>query len=56
MLRILILLIALGAGGGAAWIATQQTATTPEPVAEDPAPEPIEMTAVLVAPATCARR
>lgn len=49
MLRILILLIALGAGGGAAWIATQQTATTPEPVAEDPAPEPIEMTAVLVA-------
>ena len=51
MLRVLVLLIALGAGGGAAWIATQQTATapTPQPVAEAPAPPPIEMTAVLVA-------
>lgn len=59
MLRILILLIALGAGGGAAWIATQQTAA-PEPstadgVADEPAPPPIEMTAVLVAAEDIAR-
>jgi pilus assembly protein CpaB len=53
MLRILILLIALGAGGGAAWIATQQT-PAPEPptadaVPQEPAAPPIEMTSVLVA-------
>lgn len=59
MIRILILLVALGAGGGAAWIATQQTASapTPDPVAQDqePAPPSIEMTAVLVASRDVAR-
>lgn len=52
MLRILLLLIALGAGGGAAWIATQQTAperSTADAVPEEPAEPPIEMTSVLVA-------
>ncbi|SEP18758.1 pilus assembly protein CpaB [Salinihabitans flavidus] len=47
MLRPLILLIALAAGGGAAWIAAQRTA--PEPVTEAPTPVATEMTAVLVA-------
>lgn len=48
MLRPILLLIALAAGGGAAWIATQHT--TPEPVVMAAAPAPVtEMTAVLVA-------
>lgn len=48
MLRPLILLIALGAGGGAAWIASQDS--TPQAVAMAPAAPPaITMTAVLVA-------
>jgi len=53
MLRPLILLIALGAGGGAAWIAAQETA--PEPVVVAPAPVATEMTAVLVAARDVAR-
>ncbi|WP_296762309.1 Flp pilus assembly protein CpaB [Sediminimonas sp.] len=49
MLRLIIVLIALSAGGGAAWIAAQQTAPAPEPVADVPTPVAAEMTAVLVA-------
>lgn len=51
MLRIIIVLIALTAGGGAAWLAAQQTAPAPAPtpVAVAPAPALAEMTAVLVA-------
>ncbi|MEI4233538.1 Flp pilus assembly protein CpaB [Roseovarius sp. D22-M7] len=56
MLRLLILIIALGAGGGAAWIATQQTATAPDPAPVAAPPEPaIEMTSVLVAEMDLAR-
>ena len=55
MLRIFILLIALGAAGGAAWLATQQTGSEPEPVAVEPPPAAIEMTAVLVASQDVAR-
>lgn len=47
MLRPLILIIALGAGGGAAWIAGQKT--EPEPVVVTQTPVIQEMTAVLVA-------
>lgn len=47
MLRPLILLITMGAGGGAAWIASQETA--PVPTAEAPIPQAVEMTGVLVA-------
>ncbi|WP_104017265.1 Flp pilus assembly protein CpaB [Roseovarius nitratireducens] len=49
MLRLILVLIALAAGGGAAWIAAQQIA--PESVAATEAPTPVatEMTAVLVA-------
>ena len=47
MLRPLMLLIALGAGGGAAWIASQTTA--PEPVEVVAVAPEVEMTAVLVA-------
>lgn len=49
MLRLIIVFVALTAGGGAAWIAAQQTAPAPEPVTEAPAPPATEMTAVLVA-------
>lgn len=51
MLRIIIVLVALTAGGGAAWLAAQQSATAPAPtpVAVAPASAPTEMTAVLVA-------
>jgi pilus assembly protein CpaB len=47
MLRALILLIALGAGGGALWIAAQDA--EPDAVVVAPTPPPIAMTAVLVA-------
>lgn len=53
MLRPLIVLIALAAGGGAAWIATQEP--EPEPVVVAPAPASVEMTAVLVAAQDVAR-
>ncbi|GGD28494.1 Flp pilus assembly protein CpaB [Sinisalibacter lacisalsi] len=53
MLRPLILLIALGAGGAAAWVAAQET--TPEPVAGEQAPATVNMTAVLVAAQDLAR-
>lgn len=49
MLRILIVLIALTAGGGAAWLAAQQTDPAPVAVAVAPPPPATEMTAVLVA-------
>lgn len=51
MLRIIIILVALTAGGGAAWLVTQQTAPapTPAPVVTAPPPAVTEMTAVLVA-------
>jgi pilus assembly protein CpaB len=51
MLRIIIILLALMAGGGAAWIAAQQTATVPAPTSVAVAPDPVApaMTAVLVA-------
>lgn len=48
MLRMLILIVAVGAGSAAAWITTQQTSTAPQPIAApqtEPAPE---MTAILV--------
>lgn len=47
MLRPIILLITLSAGGGAAWIASQETA--PEPTEVASIPEAVEMTGVLVA-------
>lgn len=55
MLRLIIVLIALAAGGGAAWFALQQTA--PEPVADAVAPTPVraEMTAVLMATRSVSR-
>lgn len=51
MLRLILVVLALAAGGGAAWIASQQTTSDPTdtPVATAPAPVAIEMTAVLVA-------
>ncbi|MEI4260276.1 Flp pilus assembly protein CpaB [Roseovarius sp. D0-M9] len=49
MLRPLILIVALVAGGGAAWIAAQNTGPASDPVAETPAPAATERTAVLVA-------
>jgi pilus assembly protein CpaB len=54
MLRPLIIFIALAAGGGAAWIAAQETAPEPVVVAA-PAPVATEMTAVLVAARDVAR-
>jgi len=45
MLRALILLIALGAGGGALWIAAQDA--EPDAVVVAPNPPPIAMTAAL---------
>jgi pilus assembly protein CpaB len=47
MLRPLILIIALGSGGAAAWIAAQETA--PQPAVVESAPTATETTAVLVA-------
>ncbi len=50
MLRLIIVFVALSSGGGAAWIAAQQTATASEPVViETPEPQVTDMTAVLVA-------
>lgn len=51
MLRLILVVLALAAGGGAAWIAAQQTTPdqAPTPVTVAPAPVAVEMTAVLVA-------
>lgn len=51
MLRIIIVLLALASGGGAAWIMAQRTDPAPAPAPADVAQEPAatEMTAVLVA-------
>lgn len=57
MLRLVIILVALASGGGAAWLAAQQTAPAapPAPVVVTPAPEPTDMTEVLVAAQDVAR-
>lgn len=55
MLRILILIVALGAGGGAAWIVSQETSPDTAATAPEPVPVGPEMTSVLMAAQEVAR-